>query len=1616
MKVRCPRCKSVITLEDTMRGQRVQCEDCGQVFQVAAPSAPRPPATTPAPATKPSPPKTSPPEPTAITDAPDTVRVGQSRQRKSPEDRQPSPASREEGARRKGGRQGPSVRIDTKSQAPLIIGLAVAGGLLLLCGAGAVVMLLWSGGAKPALVADKKPIQEKEPDEEEKDVPGKKAKGVDDKAPVALGITPVVLKEDREERKVPENIADVAVGGGGRFLVLHLPKMRKLALFDVSEGKIVDYIPAADDRVLFAAGQHKLIVMLTNANVVQRWDLKTRQREVTAPTPLNGVVKSITMGSASNGPLLVYWARGTDQLAMASLSFLDPGTLKELPIQGQQQRHASFRDHIHYRASADGQVFGGWCTSHSPSGVHSLVVIGNQVKGFYEHDTRGHVLPSPDGRFLYTGTGVLSNEIKAMGGNDRNSTLPAVHGDYYLSVQFEGDRFGRLGRDQAATIRTAIHLASDSRPLVSVPNLTLAHNNEAWTGDSLTFDKRLLFVPQAKVIVTIPYTNDRIVLHRLDIDEALEKSGIDYLIVTSRPPTEMTPGATISYPIKVKSKQGGVTYNLDAGPKGMKLSADGKLTWKVPADVAGEETIVVTVKDKAGQEVFHTFKMTGPRPAQVAQREPRGFDPNGVNPKGFEPKGFDPKGIEKPIFNDEKRIEDKKDPDFLFKEAKKNPPSKDPPVIEDRKDFAEKKQAPQVVVKNWRLPPVPQRPKLQPVKLDQDKVVRSLPDTVQDVAVGGGGRFLILSLPKMQQVAIFDAKEGRVVKYLNVGGTNFKTAAGMTKLLVALTDTKVLQRWDLATFTRDIAAPLPADGVQAMALGHASEGPLLIQNATEFAGTQIFVDIKTMQKMDAGDAAKAGGFFPRGGETNVRASGDGRLFAVGGMILHVNATGYTVHGEGFHQGMPGGTPGPDGKHIFGYGIIRNAEGAKVVGDERGGHGKVFVPAATAPFYLSVPMGTFHPQIAQDKRFEAISVHCLGDQRPLLTLKDINGVFRDAFSGQRDRLAVDQRYHFIPDANLLVTLASQADKLELHRLNIDEALEKSGIDFLFVTSSSPAHALLGKEFRYDLEVKSKKGGVQLNVDSGPPGMKATGASVTWKVPADFADKEVDVILTVKDKADQELFHNFKLQVVKDLPAEPMPAVEPADAKEAKDAKVVADPKAAEKPADPKQAAKEPEPEPKVKIDTPTAPAAGAWEIRPPKLEDEVVTRQLPDSVTDVVVGGGGRFLLLNMPKVRKVALFDVNEAKIIHYFPTSEDGALIAAGMSKLILIFPASRIVQRWDLRTQKRELTTTFQRDNIQNALLGSASHGPLVLTGGAPTFVDLKTLKPLPIFAKGGRGFQDHVRVSADGTVFGTWGKFSPSGLGSLVIVGNELRDYYEHNTVGAVVPGPDGKILFTGQGLYTSDLKPIGETRRGMMMTCLPAAHGNFYLKMVNPLFMPKKIGGGEEQGGMNIHIAGDTRSLVTVPLDLGKLDLTAMRFRRDARDGLSDDKRIHLIPAAKMIASIPYTNDKLIVRRFDVQEALDKSGVDYLFVTSQPPTAVRGRDFVYQVAVKSKRGGLQFAVESGPKGMKVTNSGLVTWRVPATVAEGDHDVLMTIRDQAGQEIFHTFKLRIASATRK
>jgi hypothetical protein len=112
------------------------------------------------------------------------------------------------------------------------------------------------------------------------------------------------------------------------------------------------------------------------------------------------------------------------------------------------------------------------------------------------------------------------------------------------------------------------------------------------------------------LLFTIPPSNDRLVLRRLDLDEALDRSGGDRLIVTSPPTLDATAGKKLVHRIVARSKKGGITYALARWPDGMSVASNGQITWTVPQALGGEDvTVVVTVGDASGEELFHTLKI-----------------------------------------------------------------------------------------------------------------------------------------------------------------------------------------------------------------------------------------------------------------------------------------------------------------------------------------------------------------------------------------------------------------------------------------------------------------------------------------------------------------------------------------------------------------------------------------------------------------------------------------------------------------------------------------------------------------------------------------------------------------------------------------------------------------------------------------------------------------------------------------------------------------------------------------------------------------------------------------------------------------------------------------------
>ncbi|QDV23373.1 S1 family peptidase [Aureliella helgolandensis] len=429
------------------------------------------------------------------------------------------------------------------------------------------------------------------------------------KTPVAMAIDapeikPVEMNNTGKTIALPGPVKDIVVGGGGRFLVMHFETLQKLAVFDVSELKIVTYFPVDDQQVFFAAGAEHVVALMAEKNTITRWSLKTFERELTKLVPIPYEATTFSMGAASGGPILIGSARGS---SVSSVDFFDLRTLEQIELDKAPDR-ADMHRGTQVRASADGSVFGVWRTSVSPSGIKALHFNGNEVTEYYEHDSAGYVVPNSNGTVLFTANGLFTNQVEAVASSIRrqaNLAVPAVHGDYYLSIGIpEGSRQG-----EAKQPRVFLCRIDQKTPLVMLPAIPLhLVDGDIWSRDPMTIDKRVFLIPRAEVILTLVETRDKLEAVRFDLDATLDSSGLDYLFIHSVPPKFISAGEVLEYQLEVKSKRGGVRYSLESGPDGMTLTKDGFIRWETDLESAPEkQTIIVSLSDDSGQSIFHTF-------------------------------------------------------------------------------------------------------------------------------------------------------------------------------------------------------------------------------------------------------------------------------------------------------------------------------------------------------------------------------------------------------------------------------------------------------------------------------------------------------------------------------------------------------------------------------------------------------------------------------------------------------------------------------------------------------------------------------------------------------------------------------------------------------------------------------------------------------------------------------------------------------------------------------------------------------------------------------------------------------------------------------------------------
>ena len=307
----------------------------------------------------------------------------------------------------------------------------------------------------------------------------------------------------------------VAVGGAGRFLIVHMSSVHKLAIFDVKQKKFVKTLTLDDDQVMFAAGKSLLILALPKTGVFERWNLNTLQREAEIPSPGISGIKALAMGNATDDLLLTFVPGGSPNMGV---QLIDPKTFKSSSYQIESIPNQPFGlkyvpEHASVTMSANAQtivVRGQFVWS-------SLIRDGMKYRAFtFGADSP---LPSPDGNLIITHGQVLSADGKAItpkrGGHGRAVwCIPAVQGDYYVS-------FNEVKPPNSSShLKVMIHKGSSVESFATLPRNDSMIELIDWTfGQPKALERHVFALPEDKLLVYIPPKNDRIDLFSLSISK-----------------------------------------------------------------------------------------------------------------------------------------------------------------------------------------------------------------------------------------------------------------------------------------------------------------------------------------------------------------------------------------------------------------------------------------------------------------------------------------------------------------------------------------------------------------------------------------------------------------------------------------------------------------------------------------------------------------------------------------------------------------------------------------------------------------------------------------------------------------------------------------------------------------------------------------------------------------------------------------------------------------------------------------------------------------------------------------------------------------------------------------
>ena len=306
----------------------------------------------------------------------------------------------------------------------------------------------------------------------------------------------------------------------------------------------------------------------------------------------------------------------------------------------------------------------------------------------------------------------------------------------------------------------------------------------------------------------------------------------------------------------------------------------------------------------------------------------------------------------------------------------------------------------------------------------------------------------------------------------------------------------------------------------------------------------------------------------------------------------------------------------------------------------------------------------------------------------------------------------------------------------------------------------------------------------------------------------------------------------------------------------------------------------------------------------------------NSIENILATGNGKELVLRLSDEPQISIFNTVNEKITQRLKLDIYDYYLAVNKNYLFIIDRENKRINRHDLKDiTKSESRSLNLPGEVTAVTVGSNSNdSPLILLANQNFyFIDPKTLLQKEYTWNMDRGNSNgprinskdkiKLRASPDGKYFTFWGtQYSPAGVNLIRIQGNSLKHKNEHKTAGYLAPIDSGTVLTDQDGIYSNQLTQIG--------------HDEMKRKHLIPVLGEKlliKVNWDRKNTTAGVYrIRGNKLEFDFEKLHDMNVSKHPMAFYKET---ITPDKRYYWYPESKKLITIPYSNDKIAIYKYE-----------------------------------------------------------------------------------------------------